>query len=368
LPAVVALPAVAVLWLTIGLPMLSQLTGAGASNQLARKVVFTTQAGDSGTGASGGAAGPQTVTAVTVSNEVLSAYRAEVAKRSRAHVRAATRKKDLSVALPQPTHAGAAPSTAALATVDAPQTPPSREAGPADKSPEAGSSESGGTGEGSGTGDSAGSGSGDTTTPPLDPGGSGDNGTQGTGNTGGTGDTLGDDLGDTGGLGATAPPAPPPPPPPPPGTPAPPLPLPVPADIQTTSGGGPHGKPAAGDAVVYTFASAPDPSLILTGWNGTATTVTLQITESATNDVVTVLDAAAGTQVAALGSVQLNGDYANKQNVIAIGSTMTLSGRVVTVVLGTLTGKSHEQRKTGTMVWTASSGTATESGSPDNEF
>src|SRR5205814_9933172 len=48
LPAVVALPAVAVLWLTVGLPMLSQLTSAGASNRFARKVVFTTQAGGAG--------------------------------------------------------------------------------------------------------------------------------------------------------------------------------------------------------------------------------------------------------------------------------------------------------------------------------
>jgi hypothetical protein len=373
-----ALPAVALLWLTVGLPMLSQLTNAGASNQLARKVVFTTQAGGSGAGADGGAAGPQTVAAATVSNEVLSAYRAEVAKRSRAHVRAAMKAKDLSVALPQPTPAGAAPGTATLATVDAPQAPPSREAGrPADKSPETSSGESGSTGDRGGTSDSGGSGSADTTTPTSDPGGSGGNGTtggSGTGDTGGPGDTLGDDLGDTGGLGASAPPPPPPPPPPspppppPPGPPAPAPPLPAPADIQTTSGGGPHGKPAAGDAVVYTFASAPDPSLILPGWNGTATTVTLQITESATNDVVTVLDAAGGTQLAALGSIQLNGDYANKQNVIVTGSTMTLSGSVVTVVLGTPTGRSHEQRKAGTMVWTTSSGTATESGSADNEF
>jgi hypothetical protein len=47
---------------------------------------------------------------------------------------------------------------------------------------------------------------------------------------------------------------------------------------------------------------------------------------------------------------------------------MTLSGNVVTVVLGTPTGKWFEQKKAGTMVWTAPSGTATESGAPDNEF
>ena len=138
-------------------------------------------------------------------------------------------------------------------------------------------------------------------------------------------------------------------------------------DIQTTSGGGPHGKPAAGDAIVYTFASAPDPSLILAGWNGAATTVTLRINESATNDFVTILNSTTGEQLAALGSVRLGGDYA-AQNVTAPGSTMTLTGSVVKVILGTPTGKALHQKNVGTMVWTTPSGTAIESGLPDNEF
>jgi hypothetical protein len=119
--------------------------------------------------------------------------------------------------------------------------------------------------------------------------------------------------------------------------------------------------------MVYTFASAPDPSLILAGWNGAATTVTLRINENGTNDFVTILSSG-GTQLAALGSVQLGGDYADKQNVTATGSTMTLTGNVVRVVLGTPTGKSFDQKKVGTMVWTAPSGSVSESGAADNEF
>jgi hypothetical protein len=95
-------------------------------------------------------------------------------------------------------------------------------------------------------------------------------------------------------------------------------------------------------------------------------TVTVRINESGTNDFVTILNG--GTQLAALGSVQLGGDYADKQNVIVSGSTMTLTGSIVRIVLGTPTGKSFEQKKVGTMVWTAPSGTATESGPADNEF
>jgi hypothetical protein len=95
--------------------------------------------------------------------------------------------------------------------------------------------------------------------------------------------------------------------------------------------------------------------------------VTLRINDNAKNDFVTILSSG-GTQLAPLGSVQLGGDYADKQNVTAAGSTMTLTGNVLRVVLGTPTGKSLDQKKVGTMVWTAPSGSATESGAADNEF
>jgi hypothetical protein len=119
--------------------------------------------------------------------------------------------------------------------------------------------------------------------------------------------------------------------------------------------------------MVYTFAGAPNPSLILAGWSGAATTVTLRINENGTNDFVTILSSG-GTQLTALGSVQLGGDYVDKQSITVTGSTMTLTGNVVRVVLGTPNRQSFAQQKAGTMVWTAPSGTATESGAADNEF
>src|SRR5204862_20107 len=81
----------------------------------------------------------------------------------------------------------------------------------------------------------------------------------------------------------------------------------------------------------------------LPAWNGSATTVTLRINESATNDFVTILNSTTGEQLAALGSVRLGGDYA-AQNVTAPGSTMTLTGSVVKVILGTPTGKALHQK------------------------
>jgi len=386
---------VAVLWVTVGLPVLSQVTGAGSSNRLARSVVFGAQATGTGGGTGGAFSVPQTEAAAIVSEKVLAAYHAEVAKRARARARAAAKLNAIGAKLarPQPALSGSARDSATFATADQPQAPTSQPSAtpPAkDTSPGAGNSPgSGGSSQSGGTTDP---GSGDAAkTPPdygdtggSDAGGTGD--TADTGDTGGTGDTgdSGDIGGSTGGSKAPAPPPPPPPPAPPPPPPAPPAPspppgsptpppsapssLPAPADIQTTSGGGSHGTPAAGDAIVYTFASAPDPSLILTGWNGSATTVTLRISNNAKNDSVTILNGTTGAPLWALGLVQLGNNYTNPQSVTTAGSTMTLSGNVVTVVLGTPTGKWFEQKKAGTMVWTEPSGTATESGAPDNEF
>jgi hypothetical protein len=376
---------VAVLWVTVGLPVLSQVAGAGGSNRLARSVVFAAQAAGSGGGAGGASSVPQTEATAIVSEKVLAAYHAEVVKRAHARARAAAKVNAIGarLALPQPARSASAPDSAKLVTADQPQAPTSQ---PSETPPAKDTSPGAGNSPGSGSnGHTTDPGNGETSTTPPDSGDTGDTGSSDAGGTGDTGDTGGagdtGDLGDIGGStgGSKAPPPPPPPPPPappapppPPGSPTPPpsapSTLPAPADIQTTSGGGPHGTPAAGDAIVYTFASAPDPSLILTGWNGSATTVTLRISNYAKNDFVTILNGTTGAPLSALGVVQLGNNYTNPQTVTTAGSTMTLSGNVVTVVLGTPTGKSFDQKKAGTMVWTAPSGTATESGAADNEF
>ena len=423
-PVLLAGPIVVVLWVTIGLPMLSQLTSAAGVNRLTRKVVFEAQGG-APEGAGGGA--PTTEAAAIVSKQVLAAYRAEVARRERIHARrqAARSKLPAIPNLPSPALGGSATGSTMLATADvskAPSTQPSEPSTPPkDNTPGAGSSSSTGrdaspgaagsspaapsTGGGTGGSDPGGTGSGGS-------GRAGDTGGGGAGNTGGaggnadTGETTGD-TGDTGGTGQTgggdtgdnggaddnapappppaaspppsappgvpsAPPAPAAPPPPPPAAPAPPLPppppsAPAPADVQTTNAGGPRGKPTQGDSIVFTFTSAPAPSLILGGWNGSARTVTVLIADRGRDDVLTVLDPTTDMPLA-LGSVRLAGDYADRQNVTFAGSTMTLSGSVVTVVLGPPTGKVGNEQRSGTMIWTGPGGTATESGPADNEF
>src|SRR5205823_4312193 len=103
---------------------------------------------DRGGGPASGASAPETVATAIVSNEVLAAYHAEVARRAQARARTATRPKRLRPILPQPALPSAAPDTATLATADAPQDPSQRaDATPPanDKGPGAGNS--GGSGD-----------------------------------------------------------------------------------------------------------------------------------------------------------------------------------------------------------------------------
>jgi hypothetical protein len=351
LPAVIALPAVAVLWLTVGLPVLSQVTGAGAGNRQTRNVVFSTEAsgGGSGSGA-GGSAAPQTVAAATVSNQVLAAYHARA--QARVHPKARANAKAANPILPQPTPRTHAPGTATLATADTTNTPPPQQTSsspPAkDKSPGAGSS--GRSGDSGGTTSPGNGGTG--TTPPPSPARGGDTGGTDTG--GSTGD-----IGGSGGAGGVTPP-PPPPPPPPAGS------L-IPQDIQTTNGGLHNGVVEQNDTVTFTFTSRVDPTQILAGWDGSATAVTVRMTPSSTqNDGMTVLDGS-GNQIAALGSVNLHGHYVSAITLFT-GSTMTASGNTVTIVLGTRSHGVPTENSPSTMVWTTPNGSATESGPADIDF
>jgi hypothetical protein len=407
---VLAGPIVVVLWVTIGLPMMSQLTSAAGANRLARKVVFEAEPTASG-GAGGGEGVPATAAAAVVSKKVLAAYHAEVERQARAHARRRARSTTPLANLTLPAAPRPATTTEAttLATADLPKAPPTRPADlsqpPKNAAPAAGSSSPGSGDANASPGSSSG---GDSATGPgigsatgggppdasgTDDGGAGNNGAAGSPGPGG--DVGGGNAGGNGSGGAPSPPpaapptsppptppapsppappapSPPPPPPPPPAPPPPPPPAapsapPTPADVQTRNGGGPHGKPKKGDSIVFSFSSAPDPSLILPGWTGSATTVTVLITDKGKNDVLTVLNPTTGLPLA-LGSVQLGGDYADRQNVTIAGSTMTLSGSAVTVVLGTTAGRVGNEQKSGTMIWSGPGGTATESGPADNEF
>lgn len=96
----------------------------------------------------------------------------------------------------------------------------------------------------------------------------------------------------------------------------------------TNVSGGNEGKPEKGDTAIFTYNSAPLPSSIVSGWSGASpVSVTATITQSSSNDTLSVSSAAIGT-------VELKGNYVSK-TVTFTSSSLTLEGNSVVLTLGT---------------------------------
>jgi hypothetical protein len=142
--------------------------------------------------------------------------------------------------------------------------------------------------------------------------------------------------------------------------------MPAATDVQTQNGGSKTGKAESGDSITLTFAGAVNPALVLAGWNGGATLVTVHFQNNAKNDVLTVRNASTGATLFPLGFVSLGGNYSHTSDFRF--SVMTASGNTVTVVLGTLSGLVKDKSAGAAMVWSAPTNTITESGPLDKEF
>ena len=125
------------------------------------------------------------------------------------------------------------------------------------------------------------------------------------------------------------------------------------SDIQATNKvGGTSGRPENGDLVTYTFSEQMEACSLLAGWDGSSTTVTLRITNNASNDTMTVWNSANTTQLA-FGSVATGGNYVTANATFT--STMVRSGSTVTVTIGTQTsGTTNTNSGTASSVWTPS--------------
>jgi hypothetical protein len=140
--------------------------------------------------------------------------------------------------------------------------------------------------------------------------------------------------------------------------------MPAPSDVQTANEGSTVGRPETGDEIVFTFTGPVNPTLISAGWDGSAKTVAANFQHRGGSDTFTVQEG--GVTLAELGSVELGADYAS--NVIFANSTMTLTGNIVTVVLGNGSGGIHTVSTPTTMVWTTPQGSVPESGPADVHF
>jgi hypothetical protein len=160
------------------------------------------------------------------------------------------------------------------------------------------------------------------------------------------------------------------------------------SDEQTTSvGGGTQGKVEQGDTITLTYSSTIESCSILSGWDGTSTSVTVRITDqgAGANDTVTIFNSGNTSQLP-LGTVTLGATNYVKGGVgvatVFTPSTMVQSGSAITITLGPLTTASGNVTtgSAGTMVWApsasatdlagnaCSTANTTESGASDKDF
>lgn len=160
-------------------------------------------------------------------------------------------------------------------------------------------------------------------------------------------------------------------------------------DVQAANGGGTVGRLDNGDTLTYTYSERVAPGSVVSGWDGTARTVTLRLRDgnlvggAAKDDSVDVVGAN-------LGTVNLRADYVKSGKTVQWTATMTASTvtvgattrSVVTVRLGAVTSGSGLRTVTATpaMVWTpsatvtdltgqkCSTAPVTETGTADRDF
>ena len=128
-------------------------------------------------------------------------------------------------------------------------------------------------------------------------------------------------------------------------------------DIQTTNvGGGTNGLAQTGDTISFTFSEPIDPNSVIAGWDGSSTTVTVRLVNGAilANDSIAIYNQANTAQLP-LGSVDLGSLGYTNADVNFTSSTMSMSGSVITVTLGTASGAGAQAPLIGpVMSWTPS--------------
>ena len=154
-----------------------------------------------------------------------------------------------------------------------------------------------------------------------------------------------------------------------------------PAPVDMTSAnkaGGVVGRAEQGDSVTYTWNQPIDPESLIPGWDGgSPTTVTVRIQNKGPNDQLKIEDAV-GT-ILNFGTVSLQQNYAQGTRTFT-GSSVTMLGNTVTIVLGTASGGVNTVTIPTPTTWQASTGaydaagnacsnaTITGSGSPRIDF
>ena len=153
-----------------------------------------------------------------------------------------------------------------------------------------------------------------------------------------------------------------------------------PAPVDMTSAnraGGTVGRAEQGDSITYTWNTPIDPESLLSGWDGgSPTTVTVRISNNGNNDRIRIRGAAGNLP---FGIVRLQQNYVPGRRDF-IGSSITMFGNSVTIVLGTPSGTTNLITRPSSTTWQGDNGaydaagnacsttTITGSGSPRIDF
>jgi chemotaxis methyl-accepting protein methylase len=150
-------------------------------------------------------------------------------------------------------------------------------------------------------------------------------------------------------------------------------------DIQALNGGTANTMDA-GDTLTFTYSEQILTSSLLSGWDGSATAVTVRVTNSGANDTLEVYDGANTTRVGlTAAAMALNRDVVSSNAIFS--ATLQQNGSSVVVTLGALTsGTVKSGVKKGRIVWApstaatdlagnaASATSVTEGGTNDRDF
>ena len=108
-------------------------------------------------------------------------------------------------------------------------------------------------------------------------------------------------------------------------------------DIQATNGGATAGKLESGDYLRLTYSEAMAPGSILAGWTGASQAIRVNVADGGTTDTMDFTDSTGATRlnlVNAATDLSLAGNFVSTATVF--NATMSMSGTVVTITLGSL--------------------------------
>lgn len=144
------------------------------------------------------------------------------------------------------------------------------------------------------------------------------------------------------------------------------------------------GRPEIGDTATLTYNETIDPISVISGWGGASTNVVVRIDNNVSSQDQLTIYNAGNTAALPLGTVRLGrSDYVTANTTFGASgtaSTLTLSGGVATIQLGTAAGSATTAASTGSMIWSPAGGaydragnptstaSTTETGTADKEF